>query len=471
MTAKERRIGGWLIAACFLAAVLTPDLGTADSWTARKLVGTYTNWDYWWLNARLAIDSYDTLYCAVSRYNYSSPDYEHDLYVLDDDGNVVSITSPWSGFDYQPIVQDVDGSNIYINQPVLGQGSSSYPHMDAGVTDDSNCVSTTHSRNDIIYFTRLGPNGEHLTWLSNIYAGDPWSGRSCLAMDPLERLHCTFADNTDYLVYGTSEDHGDTWSWDTLATYSTVSHVRVAATPDTSVHIVFRTWTSGDQLRYMKLDKNGEVMVDVSTFSEGSSRWAPNVAVDHDGNIRVVYGDGAQTGQNLYYTVLDGSLDMGGQPASDSALTIVPDTLIQTDPVRLAGPKICIDSQNRAHVVFEQGEYGTGTTKRIYHIRQDIEFGVNDQAVAVRPVTVTVAPNPVRSTALVRLSSGSPGRMRVELYDLAGRKVMSLREAAISSGEHVVQLDASDLTPGIYMLRCSLAGESFLRKVVITGRS
>lgn len=471
MADKGRTIGGILLASCLLAVILTPDLEGGDSWTARKLIGTYTNWDYWWLNVRLAIDGYDTLYCAVSRYNYSSPDYEHDLYVLDDDGNVVSTTSPWSGYDYQPIVQDVDGLNIYVGQPLLGQGSSSYPHMDAGVTDDSNCVSTTHSRNDVIYFTRLGPNGEHLTWLSNIYEGDPWSGRSCLALDPLERLHCTFADNTDYVVYGMSEDEGESWSWDTLATYSIVSHVRVLAAPDTTVHIVFRTWTTGDQLRYIRLDQNGQVMVAPSTFADASSRWCPNVALDDDGNIRVVYVDGSQTGQNLFYTVLDGSLDMGGQPASDSALTVVADTVIQTDPVRIAGPKICIDSQNRAHVLFEQGEYGTGSTKRVYHIRQEIEPGVSDRAVAVRPMSVTVVPNPVRSIALVTLRSQATARMEVDLFDLAGRKVMTLEEEGFSSGEHVVHLDASRLAPGIYLLRCTLGTDSFHRKVVITGRS
>ena len=30
--------------------------GARADWTGRKLIGSYPNWDYWWLNVRLAID-------------------------------------------------------------------------------------------------------------------------------------------------------------------------------------------------------------------------------------------------------------------------------------------------------------------------------------------------------------------------------------------------------------------------------
>lgn len=41
-----------------------------------------------------------------------------------------------------------------------------------------------------------------------------------------------------------------------------MSHVRVVATLDTCVHIVFRTWTSGVQLYYMKLRPDGTVAIE-----------------------------------------------------------------------------------------------------------------------------------------------------------------------------------------------------------------
>ncbi len=348
-----------------------------SSWTPRKLIGTYQDWNYWWLNVRIGIDQFDSLYCAVARYNYSNQDdFDHDLYVLNTDGDTIRVVRPWSGYDYQPIVKDAENNNIYLGQPVIGQGPSSSPHMDAGVTDNSNCVNTTHARGDNIYFTRLGADGSHIIWMDGIYVGNPWSGRTSLALDPGGRLHCTFADDRQFLVYGISPDNGVTWSWDTLETISVMSHVRVFSTPDACTHIIFRTWTSDVQLRYMKLRPDGTVAIAPSIFSEGSERWAPNAAVDTSGNLRVVCDDYATGAHNIWYTVLRGDLDTGGQPVADSLLTLVPDTIIQYDAVGIAEPKICVDSSNRAHVLFEQGVHGTVETKCVYHIREDIISGI-----------------------------------------------------------------------------------------------
>jgi hypothetical protein len=360
---------------CCVIILLTWTCGQS-SWTPRKLIGTYQDWNYWWLNVRIGIDQFDSVYCAVARYNYSQDDYEHDLYVLNTDGDTIRVVRPWSGYDYQPIVKDAGNNNIYLGQPVLGQGPMSSPHMDAGVTDNFNCVSTTHARLDSIYFTRLAPNGAHIIWMDGIYGGNPWSGRTSVALDPSGRIHCTFADDREFLLHGVSPNNGVTWSWDTLETLFIMSHVRVFSTPDACIHIIFRTWTSGVQLYYMKLRPDGSVAIAPSIFSQASECWAPNAAIDASGNLRVVYDDAATGSHNIWYTVLRGDLDMGGLPVADSVLTLVPDTIIQYDAVGVAEPKICVDSSNRAHVLFEQGVYGTGTTKYVYHIREDVITGI-----------------------------------------------------------------------------------------------
>ena len=97
-----------------LLLILLAGASAQSSWTPRKLIGTYLNWDYWWLNVRIGIDQFDTVYCAVARYNYSQTDYEHDLYILNTDGDTINVIRPWSGYDYQPIVHDAQGHNIYL---------------------------------------------------------------------------------------------------------------------------------------------------------------------------------------------------------------------------------------------------------------------------------------------------------------------------------------------------------------------
>ena len=423
--------------------------GARAVWTSRKLVGSYPNWDYWWLNVRLAVDRFDTLYCAVMRYNYSNSDPEHDLYVLNNDGDTVRTQRPWHGYEYQPIVRDASGRNIYIGQPLLGMYLDGYYHMDAGVTDDSNCVLTTSAQtNDSIYFTKLGPNGEQLTWRQFIYAGDPWVGRTSLARDPRGWLHMASEDRMERLLYGVSTDEGATWRWDTLQTIRVMSHCRVVATPDTCVHFIFRTWTSGVQLRYTKLRPDGSVAVDQSVFADGAERWDPNVAVDSAGNLRVVYIDGAQNSQNLYYTVLRGDFDAGGQPVPDSLLTLVDDTVIQSDPVRLAGPKIGVDSRNRAHVLFEQGVYGQGGSKYVFHIREDDGQGIAAAAPVAECRRFSVYPNPVADRATVRFSLARPGRVQIALYDAAGRLIRMLLDGPVPAGSHVVRFTRAGFEPG-----------------------
>lgn len=371
----------------------------------------------------------------------------------------------WSGYDYQPIVQDAQGNNIYLGQPLLGQGPDSFPHMDAGVTDDSNCVSTSHARGGKILFTRLGPQGQHLTWLDTIYTGDPWSGRTSLARDPRGWLHLTFADGTKYLVYGVSTDKGASWTWDTLQTISVMSHVRVVTTPDTCVHIVFRTWTSGVQLYYMKLRPDGSVAVAPSVFTQGPERWCPNVAVDTSGNLRVVYVDGATQAHNLWYTVLRGDLDMNGQPAPDSLLTIVPDTIIQNDPVRLAGPKIGVDSKNRAHVLFEQGPYGTGKTKHVYHTREEIGPAVGGEIAQSKPI-LSVFPNPVLTSAKIHFGMKSPGRVRILLFDTMGREVEKILDRNVPAGLHEIIWNGEMVPAGVYFLRLEVGEYTVTRKII-----
>jgi hypothetical protein len=450
--------------------LLSAALATAAGfWTEPKLVGTYANWDYWWLNVRIGVDpETDTVYCAVVRYNYSQSDPEFDLYVLNSAGDTIRVMRPWHGYEYQPIVQGQDDRNIYVGQPLLGFAlSNSYFHMDAGVTDDSNTVSSTNSNNDTVYLTRLGPDGSRITWREPVFAGNPWTGRTSLAIDPRGWLHCTFADDIEHLVYGFSTDKGLTWTWDTLASQRVMSHVRIAATNDTCVHIVYRTWTSGVQLRYLKLKPDRGIAVGSSIFSDGNERWEPNIALDTSGNLRVVFVDGAQNSQNLYYTVLRTDLDSNGQPVPDSELTLVPDTIILFDPVRVAGPKICIDSRDNAHILYEQGAYGNGTTKYVFHIGQNA-----GQAIGHRPnpsplPILAVHPNPVLTSSDIRFSLERAGQVRLALHDATGRLVRSLLCASLSAGQHHLRLDRRNLSPGAYFVLLESAQGSSCARLTI----
>jgi hypothetical protein len=272
----------------------------------------------------------------------------------------------------------------------------------------------------------------------------------------------TSEDGMERLLYAYSSDGGATWSCETLQTLRVMSHVRCVATPDTCLHIVFRTWTGGVQLRYMKLGPDGSVLVGSSVFTDGSERWEPTVCADTAGDLRVVYVDGSQNARNLFYTVLRGDLNTGGQPVPDSALTLVPDTVIQTDPVRLAGPKVCVDRRNRAHVVFEQGVYGSGGDKYVYHTREADGQPVAEPGRSRELWRLGVAPNPVGRAAVVSFRLEQAGRARLAAYDAAGREVRVLADRVFDAGPQRVRFERAGLPAGRYCLMLRAGGLTWL---------
>jgi hypothetical protein len=77
-------------------------------------------------------------------------------------------------------------------------------------------------------------------------------------------------------------------------------------------------------------------------------------------------------------------------------------------------------------------------------------------------------PNPARGAFSVSLSLPQGGRgARLELLDLAGRRVAGVPLAAYGPGVHVVSLGGTGLRPGVYLARLTGAGETSTRKVAV----
>lgn len=350
------------------------------SWTERKLIAFFPSWNYWWLNTRLEINQFDTLYVAIARFNYSNNDPDHHLKIVSLDGDTIYKLDPWHGYEYMPIIKDRTQRNYYIDKPVLGQGAGDYWHMDCGVVDNENNIHTIAARDSSIYYTKLSPNGNRIYYRRVIATGDPWTGRSHMAIDQRGYLYVTWVDDIQHVILIKSTDGGTTWSnKETLSSISVSSHSLVICDRNNNFHIIWRTWTTGCQLHYMKFRSDGSLAIGNSIFAQGNETWAPSIAIDTNNYLHIVYSNGATSGNAIIYTVLNGNLDKNGEPATDSELTIIPDTIIQTDPVRIAHPKIVIDSYQRPHVIFEVGVYGNGTDKSVYHIRGDAVVNLKEK--------------------------------------------------------------------------------------------
>lgn len=75
-------------------------------------------------------------------------------------------------------------------------------------------------------------------------------------------------------------------------------------------------------------------------------------------------------------------------------------------------------------------------------------------------------PNPFQRSTRIRFSLDRDERIRLELFDLLGRRVKILADDTFTRGYHTVELDAADLASGVYIYRIVAAGRSHSRKMV-----
>ena len=66
---------------------------------------------------------------------------------------------------------------------------------------------------------------------------------------------------------------------------------------------------------------------------------------------------------------------------------------------------------------------------------------------------VSVAPSPARDRVRISFALPATGRVRIVLYDLAGREVATLVDRIVSAGRHGVTRDVSGLASGVYFVR------------------
>ena len=80
-----------------------------------------------------------------------------------------------------------------------------------------------------------------------------------------------------------------------------------------------------------------------------------------------------------------------------------------------------------------------------------------------------VRPNPSRHGAALSVSLASESDADLEVMDLAGRRVATYRFVALPAGPQMLPtpVETFDLTPGIYLVRFTVGGESVVRRWVV----
>ena len=94
-------------------------------------------------------------------------------------------------------------------------------------------------------------------------------------------------------------------------------------------------------------------------------------------------------------------------------------------------------------------------------IEEDESPGVNG------PPIIGVYPNPFASNTSIIFTLDQPSEIRIEVYNILGKRVRVLEHGFRAAGEHSVQLVADELSTGVYFVRLSAGSNSQTRKMVV----
>ncbi|GAG22124.1 unnamed protein product, partial [marine sediment metagenome] len=81
-------------------------------------------------------------------------------------------------------------------------------------------------------------------------------------------------------------------------------------------------------------------------------------------------------------------------------------------------------------------------------------------------LTLDVYPNPFNPITTISYRIPKPMNIKIELFDIKGRYVQTIRDIPNQSGSHTCRFDGSHLSSGVYFIRL-LAGSQVLQKKIV----
>jgi len=98
-------------------------------------------------------------------------------------------------------------------------------------------------------------------------------------------------------------------------------------------------------------------------------------------------------------------------------------------------------------------------------------FTVNLSAIPGRIFIEQNSPNPFNPITHIPFTLTSDGRVRIEIYDMLGRKIRTLADSRFSAGHHMIAWDARDdsarsVSSGVYLYTVSFGAYSETRKML-----
>ncbi len=121
------------------------------------------------------------------------------------------------------------------------------------------------------------------------------------------------------------------------------------------------------------------------------------------------------------------------------------------------------------HRQTENGEVAINFNTREYSFGVSVPVGIDDVDDVELPQNLTLLqnyPNPFTNVTTIPFELAQPGPVRLEVFDLLGRRVATYVNSVQPAGKHTVQVDASQLASGMYLYRIEAGGKSDTKRMV-----
>jgi hypothetical protein len=86
----------------------------------------------------------------------------------------------------------------------------------------------------------------------------------------------------------------------------------------------------------------------------------------------------------------------------------------------------------------------------------------------VNPITLRILPNPAAGMAVLSFQLPFGQVVELDIYDLAGRRIMEIAREEMTQGQNSLTIDTSSLPPGVYIARLSAEGDCITARMVVT---